>query len=265
MTGAGAPLAAFFETMGPFLRGEIPIGEVERRLGPLPCAQADLAFYAELVAFDQRRILAEMFPAAHHWIEQLGGDWTALVSAFLTDHPPAGWSVPHVGEGFADWIAERSPREPWLPPGIEAVVDLAWTRFRVRTAPDGPSVEVRHYPIDAVGVTRALLRREALPVGSPTTLVVFRHVETHDVHHVSASLETIAVLVAERGEQLPPPLDRVTAEALAGERRKLVARGVFRGAAAATGLPPTAEAAPVSDARVTRTASQEDACRLPSR
>jgi hypothetical protein len=220
-------LAVFFETMGPFLRGQTDLEEVRRRLGPLPTRDDDLRFYAELVAFDQQRILAELVPAARRWIERVGLDWASLVRAFVAEHPPTGWSVPHVGEHFADWLAARHATDPLLPTGIEAVVDLAWTRFLVRTAPEGPTVEIRHYPVDAVALTRTLLAGEEPDPRGPTTLLVYRHVERCVVSSRSASLATVAVLLAERGQPLAGPLATLTAETIESERRTLVAHGVL--------------------------------------
>lgn len=220
-------LAGFFGAIDPFLRGRASLADVEARLGRAPTPDG-LAFYRWLVAVDQQRILAELYPAAKAWIERAGLGWDAVCAGFVAAHPPAGWSVPHVGHGFADWLdAEPVAGQP---AGIAAVADLAWTRFLARTAPDGPGlgldrrVFVRMYPIDAVATHRALLHGDALPPARPTAIVVYRHAHTDAVHERPASLATIAVLVALAGVA-GPDLD-VSAAERADERARLVAHGV---------------------------------------
>jgi hypothetical protein len=230
-------LDAFFGVMGPFLAGQADLSQVRSALGPLPGRDEDYRFYVELVAFDQRRILSELYPAVRAWVQSAGLDWQALCRDFVRARPPRGFSVPHLGEGFADWLSGHREREPGLPFGVEAVADLTWTRFLARTAPDvqGPGPEglgldrrlfVRHYPIDAPAVTKAAAQGRPLVPGGPVTLLVYRHAQRQTVHELPVARATLAVLLAESGAAVPPALRLPGAESEA-ERVRLAREGVL--------------------------------------
>jgi hypothetical protein len=224
-------LEAFFAAVQPYLAGQVP-SEKLREAGPTSASKADLAFYPWLVAHDQQRILAELLPLVKRWVERVDGDWPSLVKSYVHAHPPAGFSVPTVGDRFADWLASSPAEHPWLPAGIEAVADLGYTRFLARTALDGDDVGVdrrifvRQYPLDPVATERALRNEEDLPQTGATTWVVFRHEPSGRPRVLSATLASIAVLVAASGAPLQGAL-ALPADVLDAERERLTQRGVL--------------------------------------
>lgn len=227
-------LDRFFAEVGPFLRGQIDVAGFLERAGPTTSPEGDLAFYPWLVAFDQRRILAELCPTAKTLVDRSQGlDWDALVDAYVAVHPPTAWSVPAVGERFADWLAARRVEDPDQPAALECLADLYWTRFQARTAPDAEGIGVdrrlflRHYPIDVLTWELHLLDRTDAPPDRPSTLVVFRHAETCDVRHLVPTLATLAVLARLQGHPLAGPLAELSDEALTAEQRRLTHLGVL--------------------------------------
>jgi hypothetical protein len=227
-------LDAFFEAVRPFLEGRSTVDELVAALGPTPSPAPDLAFYPWLVAFDQRRILAELCPAVKALVDQTDGlAWDALVAEYVADCPPTGHSVPAVGERLSDWLTARRERHPEQPVALECLADLAWTRFLCRSAPDDLGlgmdrrVHVRHYPVDVIALDRALKAGEALPEPRPTTLVVYRDERSLKVRHTVPSLHTLAVLALEQGQALAGPFAAIPTDALAAERARLVELGVL--------------------------------------
>jgi hypothetical protein len=238
-TPVNTPLEAFFTHVGRYLAGEGTLDEVQAAVGPAPSPDG-LAYYAWLVKFDQQRILGEMFPSCKRWLERLGVAWDQVAWAFCAEHPPAGWSVPHLGERFPDWLLAQSQGDPArYPVGIEAIADLTWTRFLARNAPDGEGlgmdqrVHVRQYRVDAVAVERAVFDGKPIeprgdtPPWKPTAMVVYRHASGLGVRTLPASLATIVVLVTEAtpDAELPGVLATVPAADVAKERARLVEVG----------------------------------------
>ncbi|MEZ4235366.1 MAG: hypothetical protein R3F59_04245 [Myxococcota bacterium] len=229
-------LDAFFAHVGGFLEGGTGLEQLEAEFGPVGDRDG-LAYYAWLVKFDQMRILGELYPLCRTWLDRVGTPWEEVVAGFVAAHRPTGWSVPHLGEHFADWLLQQSEADPArFPVGVEALADLVWTRFLARNAPDGDGlgldrrVFVRQYRVDAVGLERAVHHDQPVaPFRKPSALLVYRHASGTGVFSIPASLATIALLVTEDqpGAVLPGVLGQVGAEDLAQERIRLAGAGVL--------------------------------------
>ena len=229
-------LSRFFEVVGAYLEGRADLGSVKAVYGPEVDPKNGLSFYAWLVKHDQQRILGELYPSCRRWIERTAIDWADLTEAFVTAHRPAGWSVPHLGERFPDWLLGQLDVDDRLPRGIEAVADLAWTRFVSRNAPPTDDlgidqrVHIRQYSVDVVAVERALADEAPLdPHLTPATILVYRHASGTGVRTLGVNLATVAVLVsaADPDAPLQGALAEIDGEALAAERRRLRKAGVL--------------------------------------
>jgi len=229
-------LRRFFAAVEPFLQGAVGVDAFLSQAGPSPSPEEDLAFYPSLVAFDQQRILAELCPMVRRLVDQTDGlEWRSLVREFVAAVPPAHWSVPGVGEQLADWLATRREAHPDQPVALEALADLYWSRFTVRTAPDnegpgiGQRVLLRHYQVDVLGHERHLRDEGPPPDDRPRTLIVFRHWDTLGVRNQVARLSSLAVLAQLAGHTLAGPLAALPAAELEQESARLIARGVLPG------------------------------------
>ena len=223
-------LDTFFTTIGPFLTGDSDVAALERTFGPLPSGADDYRFYQHLLEYDHQRDLALLYPATRAAVDRAGVNWWSLCAEFFRACPPRGYSVPHLGEGFADWLTTR--RHPQLPAGIDALTDLTWTRFLARTASDGDDVGlnrrlfIRHYTTDPVAARRAAHDGSEWPAPKPTTWLVYRCVQRGTVYELGATRATVAVLLDATGAPVPEPL-RLTDDAHRDERRRLVRHGVL--------------------------------------
>jgi hypothetical protein len=229
-------LAAFFDAMGPYLQGQTSSAQLEQALGPLPGAPADHAFYPWLVAFDQRRILAELYPAVRALVDRTEGlQWDSLVAEYVADHVPDGHSVPQLGEALPDWLAARREHHPEQPEALECLADWRWVRFLAHIAPDTDELGIdervflRHYPLDVVAIERHLLRSpaEPLPETAACTWLAYRHSSGTTVHQRPATLTTLAVLAQHQGMSLAGPLADLPPDVLAHEADQLRAAGVL--------------------------------------
>ncbi len=231
-------LQQFFDAMEPFLQGRSELADVEAALGPAPGDPNNHRFYPWLVAFDQRRILAELFAAAHALVARTEGiEWGELVVAYLVDHPSIGHAVPELGTHFAQWLAQRREAHPEQPEALECLADLRWTRFIAFTAADVPGVGMdvrlfmRHYPLDVLALERALVHtpdpQVPLPAaGSPRTLLIYRHAEGTAVKTRIPSMATLAVLAQLQGMALAGPLAELGDDVLQAELVQLEKAGV---------------------------------------
>lgn len=231
-------LQSFFDAVHPFLTGDSTVQRFLEQAGPSTSPEADLQFYRWLVAFDQKRILAELCPALRALVDRTEGlQWGELIDAYVAAWPPGGYSVPGVGEHLADWLTKRREACPDQPVALECLADLAWTRFLARTAPDTPGLGMdqrmfmRHYPVDVLSLEAQLVPDGQGPLdpGGPSTLLIYRHRTRLVVSHLVPSLATLALLAELQGMPRQGPLAQLAPEVLDAERARLITHGVIGG------------------------------------
>ncbi|MCB9680197.1 MAG: putative DNA-binding domain-containing protein [Alphaproteobacteria bacterium] len=224
-------LAAFFDAVGPMVRGQRSAADVEAALGPCPTGTEALGWYATLQAHHVRCQLAELFPTVHAAVARRGPQaWDRLVDAYVGCHPPSHWELARVGEAFADWLVAHDVDGARL----GSVADWRWTRWLARTARDtfdGDGLDVRlfvrSWPVDAPRLSRALRDGDEPTAAVPTSVLVWRHEATGRVHHLTPSLATLAVLATRQGLALRGPLADLSADRVADEAARLLRLGAL--------------------------------------
>lgn len=222
-------LAAFFEQVPALLRGERDVVEVESVLGPSPSSTADLDFYRRLHARHLLQRMDQLFSSVATVVRREdAAAWTALVEAFVEDHPPSGWSTHGMAAPFADWLAAREDREDAA--ALGALADWQRARWVAANAPDGGDgvgtrVAARAYDVDVVAWHAALRKDPAAPCpeGGPVLVLLYRHLDDHGLRTLTPTALTLAVLSRRAGEPLPDAL-AAHGDALDAEEDRLVRR-----------------------------------------
>lgn len=226
-----AELSAFFGALGPMLRARVDAVEVERALGPSPSGTAALAFYAELVARNYRKIVRDIFPCTRALVEKLGASWSTLERAYVHEHVAQGIDPNGYGAGFPAWLQTRDG----LPASCGEVADFEWLRVRAHHAIDGLDdgferrLFVRQYTCDAPAFWRACARDPATPPPPtrPTIALVFRHTQTLQVAVHYPRGAAIAALARRQGLPLPEVLAAIDPASIDEAERVLVRDGVL--------------------------------------
>lgn len=211
-------LADFFETMSPFLHGQLSARDAEARLGPSPSGTDRLAFYAVLARRDVASVLRQLFPVTR---AACGRDtWNGIEIAYLASHRSTHWEPNRFGQAFADFLADRRAHDGALAPWIEELADYEWTRFEVATSLE-PEAHVRLYDHDVRAVHQGT---SAVPHARPTVLLVHRAVDDRVV--VETPDPPTLCAVARRAGTLRSLPAGVTEDDVERAERDLSARGV---------------------------------------
>jgi hypothetical protein len=205
----------FFRHTVSMLRGQEDAAAVEAALGPCETGTDALQYYGLLQRVHRERQLAELFPTTKARIETRGTDaWRNTVGAYLVDHPPSHWSLPHIGATFADWLFEHDDDGALLGP----LTDWMWVRWRARQASDafeGDGLEVRlfvrSFGVDPMHVSKSIRANPSAPIeATQTTLLIWRREDTLHVRNRVPSLADIAVLWQRSGQSLQGPLAAIS-------------------------------------------------------
>lgn len=229
-------LSAFFEHVGPFLRGEMDAHAFEVAMGgESPSGADDLAFYSTLVHRNYAKILRSLFPAVR---ARYDGDWSAFASRFVAETKPATTNDPNgLGEGFPDFLGalhEQGELEDSL---LQELADYAWIRYCATHAPpdfpgDGFDVRLfsRLYTYDIPAITRQLERGEALadePQPVQTYVIVYRCLRRHKTIVRPASLTELVVLTKREHGVVPDLPAAIQPETLLRAEADLIERGAL--------------------------------------
>lgn len=229
-------LSAFFEHVGPFLRGQTDASAFERALGAdSPSGAENLAFYSTLVHRNYAKILRSLFPAVRALYD---GDWSAFASRYVAEVEPPTTNDPNgLGAGFSDFLAglhERGELETSL---MAELADYAWIRYRATHAPaefDGDGFDVRLfsrlYTFDIPALTRLLEAGGTLdgpPVPTQTYTIVYRSVRHNKTIVRPASLPELVVLMKRQHGVLPDLPPSVKPETLLRAEADLIERGAL--------------------------------------
>src|SRR5262245_61618954 len=140
-------LPAFFETMLPFLMGELTPGDVTALLGQCPSGEERLALYQTLIRRERAGVLRSLFPATRRLAKRVApGAWEELEREHLARYRSTCWEPNRVGESFPGLVEESSVENPELAVLAE-VADHEWIRFLV-TLDGGGDVHFRAYDHD---------------------------------------------------------------------------------------------------------------------
>ena len=241
--GAPAELAPFFSQMRELLlAAEAP-------------ADPGLAYYRELIWRNYDKILGDVYASSRAAIRSAEANpkaspeagpvlWPRCVRAYATQCPRAAHDPNEFARAFPDWIAKQGALVgETLAARLAELADLHWTLHSCGIAPPLAAhpaedleqrIFIRQYSFDVVGWRKALEKGTktgadlaALAPQAPVFLVLFRHLETHRVEILRASLADLQVISASAGVEAPPET-RLSETLLAPARARLHALGILR-------------------------------------
>lgn len=214
--------------MVPMLRGNIPPGEFEQRVGCVRPATHRLAFYRLLMQRNVRHILQQLFPATRRAIVSLGAKpWESVTERFEQAHSLTHWDPNELGASFPSFVAGLAAIGE-LPPHAEEVADFEWLCFVVTYSADESEIgldsrlHVREYEHD---IPSFVLDSDLTkPEAGTTPVLIFRSPTDHRAHYRRPLVTDLAAIAGRlRGE----PSRAFTPEALADADRRLVDLGVL--------------------------------------
>ncbi|MFN3202045.1 MAG: putative DNA-binding domain-containing protein [Bradymonadia bacterium] len=188
-------LQQFFDAMVPFLRGEIDPAELQQRLGDSPSRDDHIAFYAQLIRANHRRIMGYLYPG----VEQAVGErkaWRALVDTYALGRPSSHWDLNVFGEGFAGWLIEQTDleaRELWAQIADYEYLYYTTTRdtrpFDVEADVVNPTASIRAYTHTVPGYIRGIKSGRDIPLKpTPVTILFYRRPSDRMVRFIQPTL-----------------------------------------------------------------------------
>lgn len=231
-------LEAFFDAMGPMLRGQASPREVETQLATeSPSGTANLGFYATLAERNHFKILRDLFGPIRTLALRLDPAlWPALVRDYTRKHPATHWDPNRFGALFSDYLAQRREADPAFPAVFEELADYFYTRYRVFSCPDdvGDGFDqrlfVRQYTHAVPDVPDALASDPDLQrfEPSPTLVLIYRPLHETDVRLFHPTVVGLAALARRRGlESMPPVFEALSPQAIDNAESELVRHGVL--------------------------------------
>jgi len=195
-------LAEFFDTMLPFLLGDVGLADASARVGPSPCGAGRFAFYPELVRRERASTLRLLYPATRLAANRLQpGLFAELVQSHLAEHRSMHWEPNHFGAPFPGLVAGHCKDEPLAL--LSELADYEWLKFAV-TVERGTPLYFRGYDHDLVGYVERASRGDdcELPPKRSVALAIHRSADQRAVVTSLGELE-LAILARRRGVPIP--------------------------------------------------------------
>ncbi len=200
-------LAAFFDTMTPFLLGETSVKGV-RALGDTPSADHRIHFYQRLVGANFSRIINHLFPAVRSALHNKK-TWTRLCTEFASTHRGVHWDLNQFGHPFSAYLESQSTLIE-RHPALAQIADYEFLFFELTRSTAAfdvtkhvanPTATIRHYTHNVPQFVRATKGGPAAKLAdSPMTALVYRHPKTLNIRYLQPDMPMLLAYACCIGE-----------------------------------------------------------------
>jgi hypothetical protein len=217
-------LADFFDTMLPFLMGNLDVAGASSRMGESPSGPRRLTYYQVLTRRERASTLHLLYPATRLAANRLRpGLFGEMVQAHLIRNRSSHWEPNHFGAPFPSLLAETCTEEALAV--LPELADFEWLKFEVTVARIAP-VYVRGYDHDILGFVESAARGGAAELPFKRSIAVAIH-RSADQRTTTTTLRTAELIVLARRRGVPVKDNLVTEVEMRDAEKRLIRLGVL--------------------------------------